>query len=43
MGDTFAHHCTKVEPNQCIYGTVISADAHTHSPLHKLYFHYFYI
>ena len=32
------HQPAKVEPNQFKIGTVISADAHMHPPLHKLTF-----
>ena len=34
------HQCVKVEPNWSTDGTVIGANAHTHSPLHKLYIYH---
>ena len=40
------HQCTKAKPNWSKGGAVISADVHTHSPLHKLYLYldiYLYI
>ena len=39
----YVHQHAKVEPNWSTDGAAISADVHTRSPLHKLYFHYFYI
>ena len=40
MEDMWIHQCTKGELNQLRDATVISADIHTHSPLHKLYFYH---